>query len=67
MPMEQRLTGLDVVEAFLSDLQMGVIPIAAALSWIAELRREGFFDLAAEIEIRWPRMISTLQTPAESF
>jgi hypothetical protein len=62
--MEQHLPGLDVVERFLNDLQKGVIPIASALSWIAELRREGFLDLAQEIEIRWPRVISTLQLPA---
>ena len=63
MSMEQRLTGLDVVENFLNDLQRGVIPITAALGWIAELRREGFAELAQEIELRWPRVISTLQTP----
>lgn len=55
---------MDVVDAFLSDLEMGVIPITAALSWIKELRREGFHDLAHEIEVRWPNAISTVARPA---
>lgn len=54
---------MDVVDDFLSDLEMGVIPITAALSWIKELRREGFHDLAGEIEQRWPRSISTVARP----
>lgn len=48
------IDGAEVANEFLHEVYAGLVPIQDARLWIAELRREGLAQLAAEISVRLP-------------
>ena len=49
-----RLDGYEEANELLHDVYAGVVSVEEARRWIAELKREGLAELAAEVSARLP-------------
>lgn len=50
----ESLDGYEEANELLHDVYAGIVPVAEARRWIAELKREGLAELAAEVSVRLP-------------